>query len=223
MGHTAARFRDANPAFASADVTVCHPGLPDRATATAQAVTAGAPALIVARMSADEKYKGHDELIDLWPDLTARHPDARLLIAGDGRDRPRLESRVRALGLSEAMTFLGRVTDDELARLYEQCRFVVMPSRDEGFGLVFVEAMRAGKACIGARGAASEIIEHDRTGLVVSPGCQRELAAAMDRLFDDEEACRRFGAAGRERFRSTFTDVCFQSRFAKALEHVAAG
>ena len=106
----------------------------------------GSPALIVARMSADERYKGHDELLDVWPALLARKPDARLVVAGDGTDRPRLESRAASLGLSHAVTFVGRVGDDELAALYEQCRFLVMPSRDEGFGLVFLEAMRAGKA-----------------------------------------------------------------------------
>jgi glycosyltransferase involved in cell wall biosynthesis len=223
-GYTAARFREANPAFAGVDVTICHPGLPDSTAVPSPVAAGGAPALIVARMSAEEKYKGHDELIDLWPGVLARHSDARLLVAGDGNDRPRLESRVRSLGLSRVITFLGRVPDDELTRLYQECRFVVMPSRDEGFGLVFLEAMRAGKACIGGQGAASEIIEHDRTGLVVRPGCHRELAAAVARLFDDVEACRRFGAAGRERFGATFTDVCFQSRFAKALEHrVMAG
>ena len=93
-----------------------------------------------------------------------------------------------------------------------------MPSRDEGFGLVFLEAMRAGKPCIGARGAAAEIIQHGVTGLIVDPDEPDELAAAVVRLFDEPDTCRRFGAAGRERFLSTFTDACFQARFARAIE-----
>ena len=55
-------------------------------------------------MSADERYKGHDELLDVWPALLARKPDARLVVAGDGDDRPRLESRAASLGLSHAVT-----------------------------------------------------------------------------------------------------------------------
>ena len=108
---------------------------------------------------------------------------------GDGNDRPRLESRARSLGLSHAVSFAGRVGDDELAALYDRCRFFVMPSRDEGFGLVFLEAMRAGKACIGARGAAAEIIEHDVTGLIVDPDRHEDLAAAVFRLFDEPATC----------------------------------
>ena len=131
---------------------------------------AGSTALIVARMSAAERYKGHDALLDLWPGVLARRPDARLVVAGDGDDRPRLESRARSLGLSHAVSFAGRVSDARLNELYDECRFLVMPSRDEGFGLVFLEAMRAGKPCIGARGAAEEIIEHNVTGLIVDPG-----------------------------------------------------
>ena len=225
--HTVARFKSANPAFASTDVAVCHPGLPDLPdpqNLPAPPAQPGPPdrvappALIVARMSADERYKGHDELLDVWPALLERRPDARLVVAGDGTDRRRLESRATSLGLSHAVTFAGRVGDRELAALYDQCRFLVMPSRDEGFGLVFLEAMRAGKACVGANGAAEEIIRHGVTGLIVKLEKPDDLAAAVFTLFDDQEACRRFGAAGRERFLSTFTDACFQARFARALD-----
>ena len=135
--------------------------------------------------------------------------------------RLRPESRAQSLGLSHAVSFAGRVSDARLHELYDECRFLVMPSRDEGFGLVFLEAMRAGKPCIGGRGAAAEIIQHNVTGLIVdpgSPGSSTELAAAVCRLFDEPDTCCRFGAAGRERFLSTFTDVRFQSRFVQAME-----
>jgi glycosyltransferase involved in cell wall biosynthesis len=173
-------------------------------------------------MSADERYKGHDELLDMWPSLLARKPDATLVVAGDGTDRPRLESRAASLGISHAVTFAGRVGDRELAALYAQCRFLVMPSRDEGFGLVFLEAMRAGKACIGANGAAEEIIRHGVTGLIVQPETTHDLATAVFTLFDQPAVCGRYGAAGRDRFLSTFTDSCFQARFALALDRCTA-
>ena len=67
-------------------------------------------------------------------------------------------------------------------------------------------------------GAAAEIIQHDVTGLVVDAASPDDLSAAVVRLFDDPAACRRFGAAGRERFLSAFTDVCFQARFTRAIE-----
>jgi glycosyltransferase involved in cell wall biosynthesis len=92
-----------------------------------------------------------------------------------------------------------------------------MPSRDEGFGLVFLEAMCAGKACIGARGAATEIIQHGVTGLIVDPASADELAAALLTLFDDPVRCRAMGAAGRARYLSTFTDAQFVRRFERAV------
>jgi glycosyltransferase involved in cell wall biosynthesis len=222
--HTVDRFKTANPSFASTDVAVCHPGLPDRPGLPdpPNPPDRAAPALIVARMSADERYKGHDELLDMWPSLLARKPDATLVVAGDGTDRPRLESRAASLGISHAVTFAGRVGDRELAALYAQCRFLVMPSRDEGFGLVFLEAMRAGKACIGANGAAEEIIRHGVTGLIVQPETTHDLATAVFTLFDQPAVCGRYGAAGRDRFLSTFTDSCFQARFALALDRRTA-
>jgi len=220
--HTKDRFKAANPALASTDVIVCHPGLPAHvpshvASSTDFECSNGPTALIVARMSAAERYKGHDALLDVWPRLSSDHPNAVLAIAGDGDDRSRLEARVAALGITHAVRFLGRVDDDRLDELYRECRLFVMPSRDEGFGLVFLEAMRAGKACIGGRGAASEIIQHGVTGLVVDPDSRPELMAALERLYSEPDTCRQFGAAGRERFQSTFTSDCFQTRFTKAM------
>src|SRR5262249_57796215 len=144
-------------------------------------------------------------------------PNAVLAIAGDGDDRPRLEARSAELGLTNAVRFLGRVDDRQLDELYRSCRLFVMRSRDEGFGLVFLEAMRAGKPCIGGRGAASEIIQHGVTGLIVDPDSRHELSAALERLYTEPDTCRQFGAAGRERFLSTFTNDCFQARFTKVI------
>jgi phosphatidyl-myo-inositol dimannoside synthase len=219
--HTSDRFKAANPALAATDVVVCHPGLPAKSPSHSRAPTdfgfSTSTALIVARMSAAERYKGHDALIDVWPLLLSRHPDAVLAIAGDGDDRSRLAARAATLGITDSVRFLGRVDDDQLAELYRQCRFFVMPSRDEGFGLVFLEAMRAGKPCIGGRGAASEVIEHGVTGLIVDPDSRSELLAAVERLYNESDACRDMGAAGRDRFLSTFTNDCFQVRLRKAM------
>ena len=219
--HTVDRFKAANPALTSTDVVVCHPGLPATSPShsgdATDIVSPTSTALIVARMSAAERYKGHDALIDIWPRLLSRRPDAVLAIAGDGDDRSRLAARAATLGVTGSMRFLGRVDDDQLDTLYRQCRFFVMPSRDEGFGLVFLEAMRAGKPCIGGRGAASEIIEHGVTGLIVDPDSRPELLAAIERLYNEPDTCRHMGEAGRHRFLSTFTNDCFQARLRKAL------
>jgi len=210
--HTVDRFRAANPRLASHDVAVCHPGLPANPAAVPPSRLSSS-ALIVSRMSAAERYKGHDVLLEIWPRVRERHPDATLVVAGDGDDRSRLEEKARSLGLVGAVKFVGRLNDEELTRLYDECRMFVMPSRDEGFGLVFLEAMRAAKPCIGGTGAAAEIIVDGVTGAVIDSDNRDALLAAVDRLYADPEAAIRLGAAGRERFLSDFTDRHFQMRF----------
>jgi phosphatidyl-myo-inositol dimannoside synthase len=216
--HTSRRFKAANPAFRDVSIRVVHFGLPLSTYAADDVQVLARPmALIVGRMAADERYKGHDLLIDVWPRVLAVHPEAELCVVGDGTDRARLEAKAAAEGLAHSITFTGPVDDDTLVRLYRQCRFFVMPSRDEGFGLVFLEAMRAGKACIGGRGAAAEIIVDGETGIVVDPSNADEVCHAMTRLFDDADGCRRLGQAGEIRFRTMFTDVHFRSRLLDAL------
>jgi glycosyltransferase involved in cell wall biosynthesis len=213
--HTARRFKEANPEFQDTEIAVVHPGLRD-VRVDGGGACAGHAALIVGRMAADEGYKGHDVLIDVWPRVLKRHPDAVLRIVGEGTDRPRLEAKVAAAGLEARVMFEGRVDDERLAALYRQCRFFVMPSRDEGFGFVFLEAMRAGKACIAARGAASEIIRHGETGWLVDPVNPEDVGEAVERFFDDDDLCERLGAAGQVLFRKEFTDTSFQLRLAGA-------
>jgi len=211
--HTAREFKAANPSFANVPIEVCHPGLPARSDDPSG--EPGDPAaLIVGRMSSSEAYKGHEQLLHLWPRVLERHPGAELWIVGDGDDRSRLEALASQLGVRRKVTFTGRVSDGELDRRYRRCRFFVMPSRHEGFGFVFVEAMRAGKACIGAPGAAAEIIQHGVTGLIADPLRGDELYAAIIQLFDDPAQCAAFGRAGAARFQAEFSAARFAARFA---------
>ncbi len=214
---TAREFMRHNPAFSDTPIDVCHLGA-ETVKKGGRGTRSEAPfALIVARMSFEERYKGHDQLLDAWPSVLARVPDARLVVAGDGDDRQRLEQKAVALGIENHVQFRGRVSDSQLADLYQQCSFFVMPSPREGFGLVFLEAMRAEKACIGAPGAAAEIIRHGETGLIVNPDDQAELASALVTLFQESNTCGRMGKAGADRFHGQFTDKHFQQRFNSLL------
>jgi phosphatidylinositol alpha-1,6-mannosyltransferase len=212
--HSGLEFRRANPWFRAPGIPVCHPGLPDAGDDTGRD---GSYALIVGRMSSEERYKGHDLLIELWRELLARFPGAELRVAGGGDDRLRLEAKARSLGLESAVRFLGKVPDAELRRLYRECAFFVMPSRHEGFGFVFLEAMRAGKACIGAKGAADEIIEEGVTGYVVDPSDSRAVLAAMEKLWRDPAGRAEMGASGRRRFQKLFTRDQFAERLGRLL------
>jgi len=217
--HTARRFRAANPALAHRAISVCHLGV-DAAGAPRPGIraapgVAGPFALIVGRLAGAERYKGHDLLLELWPRIRAEVPDAHLVVAGDGDDRARLEGRAAALG--GGVSFVGRVSDEVLGDLYRESAFFVMPSREEGFGLVFLEAMRAGKACIGAVGAAAEVIEDGVTGLVVDAAEPQEIEKAVLRLFLEPGTRARMGRAGAERVAREFTEAHFRRRFRAIL------
>jgi phosphatidylinositol alpha-1,6-mannosyltransferase len=217
--HTARRFCQANPGFAGRPIAVCHLGL-GAADAIQSSDVGGRDgadpfALIVGRLAGSERYKGHDVLIDLWPRIRDEVPDAHLVVAGDGDDRARLEAKAAALG--PPVRFLGRVSDQALDALYRDCAFFVMPSRDEGFGLVFLEAMRAGKACIGGAGAAAEVIEDGVTGLVVDATDTGEVEKAVVRLFLEPGTRARMGRAGAERLGCQFTEEHFRRRFRAIL------
>jgi phosphatidylinositol alpha-1,6-mannosyltransferase len=181
--------------------------------------------LIVGRMASTERYKGHDLLLEALPALAggggAGGGRPLLVIAGDGDDRPRLEARAREMGLAGRVLFTGFVSEATLAELYRRAAVFAMPSLGEGFGLVYLEAMRAGKPCVAARGtAAAEIVVDGETGLLVDTGAPGELAAALARLLAERETARTLGEAGRRRFEEVFTPRRFRERLWPFLERL---
>jgi phosphatidyl-myo-inositol dimannoside synthase len=215
--HTARRFCDANPRVRlRSDIGMCLLGVGPASAATPPEVAAGF-ALIVGRMWAEERYKGHDRLIDIWPAVRTRVPDARLVMVGDGDDRPRLEARVRDAGLAQAIRSAGRVGQEELAGLYRAAAFFVMPSLNEGFGLAYLEAMRAGRPCIALHGAADEIIEDGVSGLLVDADAPDRLVDAIVTMFTDTESRERMGRAAAARVAAAFTERQFADRLRAAL------
>ncbi len=211
--HTVDRFHATHPELATAAVRVCHPGVPPVVPAGDRAID-GPYALIVGRMSAAERYKGHDALLDIWPRVRESVADARLVIAGDGDDRARLEAVARGAGLTGAVVFTGRVDAPTLAALYRDASAFVMPSAGEGFGLVYLEAMAAGTPCVARPGAPEEIITHGVDGVIVDPETDggARLAAAIIRLLTDAHWRARLSAEAmatiRDRFSPEQTQAC---------------
>jgi glycosyltransferase involved in cell wall biosynthesis len=139
------------------------------------------------------------------------------VIAGGGDDVERLRQKAADAGLGERVVFTGPVADDHLAALYRDAAFFVMPSAGEGFGLVYLEAMRAGKPCIASPGAAAEIIEDGIHGLIVEPADRRAVTAAIVRLFVDRPLRQRLGAAAAARVDERFTPERFAARLSELL------
>ncbi|HSG40491.1 MAG TPA: glycosyltransferase family 4 protein, partial [Thermoanaerobaculia bacterium] len=173
--------------------------------------------LIVGRMEATERYKGHDQLLEA---LTAL-PEARLVVAGGGDDRTRLEAKAAGLGIGDRVVFTGFLSEATLAELYRRCVAFAMPSQGEGFGLVYLEAMRAGRPVLAARhSAAEEIVIEGQTGLLVDPEDRTELRIALARLIDEPGTVRRMGEAGHERWRKEFGIERFGERVVGMLERL---
>ena len=127
----------------------------------------------------------------------------RAVIAGDGPERDVLTKLARDLGIQDRVQFVGRVSDDELVRLYNHTRAVFYCPVDEDFGLVTVEAFSASKPVITAAdaGGVLELVEHERSGLIVERPNPDALASAIDRVMADPDQARAYGDHGHARVR----------------------
>lgn len=136
--------------------------------------------LTVSRISLDDGYKGHHRVLAVMPDLLREYPDAVYVVAGEGSGRERLQHLALELGLANCVRFIGRVRDDQLPDLYRTADVFVMPSTEEGFGIVFLEAMRSGIPAIGGNGDGSMDPLRDGTaGYTVSCESRVELLDAI--------------------------------------------
>jgi glycosyltransferase involved in cell wall biosynthesis len=148
--------------------------------------------------------KGLPYLIEAVGQLRRDLPGIRLLIGGDGEERPALERHVGRLDLAGRVAFTGAVP--EPARFYRDLDLFVLPSLDEAFGLVLLEAMAAGLPVVGTRvGGVPEILEDGSQGLLVSPADSRALAEAILALWRDPE--RRREMADRARAQARRFDI----------------
>ena len=178
----------------------------------------GASVLILGRLLASEGRKGHDQLLECWTHVEANVPDAQLVIAGDGDDVERLRRKALAMGIAQHVVFTGYVSDATREALLRHVALFAMPSQQEGFGLVYLEAMRAGLPCIGALddGATEPIVEGE-TGLLVPQSDLEALSRAIVTLLLDANLRRRLGAAGRERFIRLYTFEAYRARLLDLL------
>ena len=186
-------------------------------------VANGKMLLSVARLAASERYKGVDTVIRALPALLRAHPEATYVVVGDGDDRPRLEQLARDCGVAGAVRFLGRVSEGELVSAYRTATVFVMPSRGEGLGVVYLEAMAFGVPVIGGRhGGAPEIVLHGETGYLADHDDVEGIASLAGGLLGDSDLARRMGEAGRRRVREHYTYEHFVKRLAAALSRPVA-
>lgn len=138
--------------------------------------------LTVSRLSSTDTYKGVDILIEAMSQVRRDHPFARLRIVGQGDDTPRLQALAARLQIAHAVDFLGPLSDEALRSEYAACDLFALPSRKEGFGLVFLEAMTYGKPCLGARAGGTPEVITDAVGQLAEYGNVPDIAAAIGEL-----------------------------------------
>jgi phosphatidylinositol alpha-1,6-mannosyltransferase len=136
--------------------------------------------MTLGRLSADERYKGIDEVLEVLPALVKDLPNLTYFIAGDGTDRRRLEQKVAALNLSKHVTFAGRISEEEKADHFRLADAFVMPGFGEGFGIVYLEAMACGIPVVASKADASrEAVRDGELGIIVDPRNPEDLKAGI--------------------------------------------
>lgn len=135
--------------------------------------------LSVSRIATTDTYKGVDTLVEAMPLVRREYPGARLRIVGGGDDLDRLRDLAKSHAVDDVVDFTGIISDDALRSEYADCEIFALPSRKEGFGLVFLEAMTYGKPCLGARAGGVPEVIHDEVGALVEYGNIPDIAAAI--------------------------------------------
>jgi glycosyltransferase involved in cell wall biosynthesis len=150
-------------------------------------------------------------MIAALPAILAAEPAARLRLIGRGDDIPRLQGIAAQLGVGAAIDFLGFVDDTRLTAELRACRLFALPSRKEGFGLVFLEAMAHGRPCLGARaGGVPEVISSE-SGVLVEygdiAGIARAALEALRRTWDEAAILARAAEFSHSHFEARLAEL----------------
>ena len=149
--------------------------------------------------------KGPDLLVEAIPHILKFYPNAKFVFAGDGEMRAAIESRIHTLGVAHATRFLGFQCNGSLTNLYKACDVVCVPSRNEPFGIVLLEAWSAGKPVVSTRnGGPNEFVWHEVNGLKVY-ATPDSIAWGLGTLFTNFEWARWMGRNGRVAAESAFS------------------
>jgi len=144
--------------------------------------------MTVSRLSAADRYKGFDCILEAMRLGLDSGLPLKLQIIGTGNDLERLRDLAISLGIQDQVRFRGALTDAELEQVYSESHVFVMPSKKEGFGIVYLEAMAAGLPCIAANhGGVPEVVEHGEAGFLVEYGDTAQIVFYLRALLESPE------------------------------------
>ena len=164
---------------------------------------------------------GFDLLLDSFCQISAKHADTDLVIGGDGPKLDELRKRAAQLDIAERVHFTGRLSREDVAHAMAGAYLFVMPSRLEPFGIVVLEAWRAGTAVIATSiGGPPEFVSDGVDGLLIDPHDTKVLAGALDTLLSDSTLRDRIASSGQARF-SDFASPKLVTEFRKVYARLA--
>lgn len=160
------------------------PGEPEIPWRERLGIPANVPLMLsVCRVSTGESGKGYDRILEAMPELIQRHRGLTWVLGGKGDDLPRVREKAAALGVLDRCRFPGFIPDEELVDLYRSANLFVLPSKKEGFGIVFLEAAACGLPVIaGNRDGSVDALAHGELGTLIDPDSPGELMAAIDKV-----------------------------------------
>lgn len=136
--------------------------------------------LTVTRIQRFAKYKGYDNILQALPKIRQHIPNIHYILAGKGDDRSRVEAMIENLGLQDCVTLAGFIPESELPDHYHLCDVFAMPSKNEGFGIVYLEALACGKPVLaGNQDGASDPLVQGRLGCMVDPDDVEAIASKL--------------------------------------------
>ena len=162
--------------------------------------------LTLGRLHTMERAKGLDEVMEVLPELLKEIPNLTYLICGDGSDRPRLEAKARSFGVENRVVFAGLISEGDKVDHYRLADGYVMPSRGEGFGIAFIEALACGLPVVASNiDGSREAVRDPSWGILVDPDNPEEVKQGIREVLRWSSGVR---PAGLE----YFSDTCFVRR-----------
>lgn len=149
--------------------------------------------------------KGPDLLLDAAPSVLKQRPKAKFVFAGEGDMRPELEARVCREGIATSVSFIGYRKGKDLIGLFKSADLIAVPSRNEPFGIVILEAWSATKGVVATRtGGPAEFVKHKETGWTVP--CDAEaIGSGIATVLGDDKLAGQMGVAGRKEAETRFS------------------
>lgn len=177
---------------------------------------------VVATVARLVPVKGHKYLIDAAAEVVKSIPQARFLFIGDGKLREELQEQAENLGLSSNILFLGWRKD--VLEILPIIDLFVLPSINEGLGMVLVEAYAFGKPVVATNvGGIPEVVEDKKTGLLTPPKDSKKLAQAIIELLEDPKRAKKMGEEGKKKVITTFGVDVMVEKIERLYEELIRG